>query len=267
MPDDDRDRLAPKPHQRLVESVHSALATRLGGEFIDELKIQADRRDSKRADFLLLDRTVIVEIKEVIDDRIEKIRRVLDFERRIWDWPLHSPGEWLQSILERHPRGAEINVRLRDINLKMTEKLVKDANRQIRDTRATFGLPDSIGILLVVNEHVDVLDPRVLCMQLHHLLYKRQPSGGRLRFPEIDMALLITVAHSVLDPRGTSHPGIFAVRRPDDPRFDRIDAITKQLIGAWAEAIGVPLIDWGSLTSPEQVQRLEFEGRQPPLWI
>lgn len=257
-----RHRRSPGDHQ-LEGLVHDFLAIHLGAEPIDRLELPADRRDAPRADYLLFERQAIVEVKEVVDDRMAKIRGVIEFERRLWDWPVMPPGSWLQDVLARHPRGREINNRLRDLNQKVTEKHVKDANRQLRESRVTFRIPDSIGILLIVNEHVDVLDPKVLGGEITVLMRKRTP-GGALRYGDLDMAMLITSAHRLVDADGKGYPCVMYVNRHDHSRAADLERIARRVMTAWAEALGLPLSDLGTITDEEQTRRLRFNGVRPP---
>ena len=66
-------------HFRRIEAFLSSL----GGESIDT---KFPRIEGKRADYLLFDRTVIVEIKNLEDSRVEAVEKVL------WKW-LVRPGD------------------------------------------------------------------------------------------------------------------------------------------------------------------------------
>jgi len=216
---------------RLVDLVHHLFVSTFGGEDIDNLPEFMSDPTRKRADFLLFDGSVVVEMKEFVADRIEKIRKIIDFHRRLSDWPPMPDGTWLQDLLAAHPRGAEINAELRDANTQSVEKTIRDANGQIRATKVAVGREQAVGLLALVNERVDVLDPIVIAGTVHHLLRKRNPSGS-LRYPSIDLVVIFTTAHFVVGVDGVTRLAILSMCRHDDPRGDELKALAHRVMEA-----------------------------------
>jgi len=252
---------------KLTEHLNMMFLSRLAAEAIDQIPAPDSTAGScKKADYLLFDRAAIIEVKGLVGDRLANVTRIIEYNRKLWDWPRSWPDSWIQEVLSRHPYGDEINKEIRDANITSIEKLFRDAHRQIADTKRTYELPRSIGGLLIANEGVDVLDPRVLAGIADILLRKKQTPNGDWRFSEIDFVLIVSTAHSIVMEDGLQHPVIESVTRPDDPRENLLQGASRAIMQAWASCLGVALDYRGTVRSAEDMKRLRFEGiAEPPI--
>lgn len=117
-----------------------------GAESIDRLPsppLPPGKKAPKRADFLLNERRVIVEVKSLVKDTAVKMEQVLSKHRHRPEFP-HFYGEWpLDQVLVRLPDGQEI---MGEVVRKVTtavEDHFEKADDQIGDTRGFLGADDA----------------------------------------------------------------------------------------------------------------------------
>ncbi len=251
---------------RLARAVQDFLERRLLGERIDDLPLTADQRDARKADYLLLDRSVIVELKDLVDDRVAPIKAIIDRWRDQPGWPLVYGAVDLQEILRVHPRGTQINEELFQAVLNSLESVVRAANQQLRTTRETFAIPDAHGVLFLVNDAVDLLDPELLGGTLKRLLTKRT-RDGELRFPDVDSTVVFTTAHDAVNVEGVRHHPIYSVYRPDVYPVGMEGSFDEFVFEHWAAFLGKRLERADVIESREALEALKFVGKRPPLAI
>jgi hypothetical protein len=244
----------------LESAVTEFLEQRLQGECIDRLTLP---RPAKHADYFLCDRKVVVEIKSITEDRVGAASGILDKWRAEADWPLVYGSPAIQQVLQRHPRGAQVNEELFTAVTSSVEWNFEKANRQIRETIDCFGLPGAYGVLFLLNQDVDLLDPKVLASKLGQLLEKKLP-GGDVRFPYIDSVLVFTWAHKIVGDDSVEMSPIVAVSRPLEANEAPGRTFENYLMGEWASFLGVPITYAGYHTAPGEFLRLKIAGKSPP---
>lgn len=226
--------------------------------------IRDERLSGKeKADYLLDTRQVVIELKSIQDERAKGIAEIIDRERNEADWPAVAVESDLQDVLRRHPRGKEINARLYKSVTASIEGLYKKANRQIRETKAALGLHSARGLLVLTNEGVDVLEPKILIDKLNRLMLQKK-EGGRLCFSEIQSVLLIPGAHHVEGPGGGRMGAIMCLWPPNSSGMKKPESIESRIMLEWATFLGVPFQDGGTITTADELRKLPFKGRRPP---
>jgi|ERR1700733_288232 len=170
--------------------------TKLDGfENIDELLNDDDPHGKKRADYMFAGRSIIVEQKTLEIDPNDKPQKFID--RLMEDRPVVGYGRFSTSeFLSKHPNGRKL---YRDFIHKLTaviEEDVSNADKQTRDTRQIFSIPNAAGVLIVLNEAAHILDPQLIRYRLQNLLTKKLPDGSP-RYPHNDLAITITEIHPV----------------------------------------------------------------------
>jgi hypothetical protein len=161
----------------------------------------------------------------------------------------------LEKILKHLPNGEAVRREVFDAATSAVHTFVRKANRQIRTTKEVFGLPKAGGMLLVVNDLVEVLSPEVIAHKIGELLRKRTPAG-QLQFPEIEGVWILSETHIVEVSHGrTAIPGLTLVRDEDSGVAEVVDSLPKE----WAEMHGMPYLEM----SPELGGTIEFESAMP----
>lgn len=164
-------------------------------ELIDDLPLTDEQRKTKKADVFFEERTIVVEVKLLATDTAHKIDPILAPYRDTEHWPVFY-GRWpISKILAHLPDREKLNRKIYEAVTRSIENLVADANRQIRETKASFGLPNARGVLIVLNDTIDILSPEVIAEKVWRTLEKRTPHGT-IRFPEIGYSWLLCETHS-----------------------------------------------------------------------
>lgn len=247
----------------LETTMMNFLAHHLGAECIDKLVLTKAQMQSKKADFLLGDRSVIVEVKAISDDRESAVRRIIERRRAEPDWPTVYWQTSIHDVLSRHPRGQEIHREIYDAATATVEGLFRKANRQIRNTKITFGLDDAVGVVTLLNNDVNMLDPRVLASKVAQLMMKGKSASDR-RFRDIDIAIIVDWSHSVVVDGAVKGDVIMTCTRHDVEETESLKRFQDDFMREWARFRGVPIKLNGVVTGMTDLDPFEFRGKKPP---
>lgn len=214
----------------LQQRFESLLRTMEGLESVDTLLSGSPHETRKRADYLLWNRRVIVEQKVLLADQAHRPQRFID--------RLMAQGRFLlygqlssDAIFRGLPDGEELK---RDMFLSMTKSLedtVAAADKQTRDTRAIFSIPNAVGMLVILNEGAPSLVPELIRFGLSHVFTKKREEDGLLRYPHNDGVIVISSTHWVPDPKREPWFWAFAPK----PRSRAVVKLFSQsLLRGWA---------------------------------
>lgn len=145
-----------------------------GAELIDDLELTPTQRAAKKADIFFVGRRVVCEVKVLASDTSHKIAPILEPYEKSDDWPVFFGERPISKILEFLPAREMLRKRIYDAVAGGLSDLVRDANRQIRETKASFGLATSEGIVVILNDAIDILDPNVMAHRVGQALLKRE---------------------------------------------------------------------------------------------
>lgn len=218
-----------------------------GSEQIDEMALTSRQREGQKADYLFNDRKVVCEVKRILEDPFYKIKNEVQRLQEREDWPLVMDERSLSSIIRKLPDGNGIQEALDRTHTDILEESIKDANRQIRSTKATFNLPDSSGLLIILNESVHSLSPGVIARRISKCLMKAR-STGRPRFERISAVLVIHTAHVIQESENLFAFPIYAIPNPNIIN-ESIRSFVDTLMSSWCEFEGIHGVDtdWGSM--------------------
>ena len=211
-----------------------------GAECVDDLPLTDEQRDANKADYLFDNRNVIGELKALQTDASDKVEKILEPYRESPEWPLFYGKQEIQKIIGHLPNRDEINRKLVEAVTDSVETVIKKANRQIRETKRTFNLPDAGGLMIILNDLVEVISPDLIAYRVRKALNKRT-AEGELRFPNVSAVLVIGGAHyAQLNP---NLKGIPILVIPNDvPEAERVEQFVPTLIREWSAFDGQPLI-------------------------
>ena len=129
-----------------------------GCEVLDGLIAQ--EKGQKMADFSAFERKLILEMKTLKVDVVEKVnskaQKELFGEK---DFPLIFGKFDLSNAISKMPNGKDVNFSYYRYAGRHIEKLMRSANKQIESTKKSLGLSSSLGVLIVLNEKYTALGP------------------------------------------------------------------------------------------------------------
>lgn len=234
--------------QRFKEFLHTLQEV----ENIDNLVLTNKQRDSNKADYFIKNRQLIIELKSLETDTEYKIEKILEPHRLRPEFPDFYDGWEIHKILKHLPDGDEINRQLADAVTSSLEEIYRKANKQIRTTKTTFGLPSSQGLLIVLNERVNVLTPEHIIYKLRKTLRKKHPNGD-FQFPQVNYVLVLSEAHfSSVENEIMAFPiihlpvGIIC-------EFQHKDAVDF-IVQKWTEFNDIPYLDGGEVNSLHELK-------------
>ena len=161
-----------------------------GGTVLKEAK------EGKTADFLFSQYNVVAELKTLLVDSSpemnEKVRLILsEWMAESSQLPTHTIKDG-KFIIEMRSVESEIARKWLELLRQQVERLVKEANSQIADTKRRENLPSAKGLLLISNtSNTYHNDPKGFRLILGNLLSKRTPEG-RLRYQDIQGAVFFS---------------------------------------------------------------------------
>lgn len=238
---------------RLISFVNSLI----NSEVVDDIEMDAEQRADEKPDFFFYDRQFIAEMKSLQQDMKDKADRVMDQHRERPEYPLFY-GEWLiDKVLKNFPDRDKI---MNDVGVQLTsglESIVRKANRQIRNAKKCFGLDNSHGILIVLNDSVEVLSPEVLAVGLNRLLLKKNSSGG-VRFSEITAVWILSDLHVIRSPHGTEAIPSIIITNVFVEGHEEATNYLQWLQEKWASFNGSPFI-----SVDFDIRNAQFAKRKP----
>lgn len=242
-----------------------------GAEKIDDLGLP-DTPGQRKADYLLGQREVVIELKTLTKDTSHKIEPAVDKHRQRDEFPLFYGSADLRKVLAHLPDGEGIYRQIYLATTRSVEDAVRSAEEQITHTRLALNLPDAPGVLMMLNESIDLLNPEVVSHRVAGLM--RRPRTGKSSSEKLDFAVLIFESHIVPGKQRTNFP---IVTIPGDrcEQFPWFDAFLSDLLARWAARNEAELIQGTNLQStrfatksegltepPQQMKRSELWAMQ-----
>lgn len=224
----------------LERRILNFLATLPGAESLDDILAGKRFAGERRADYLLFGRRVIIEVKSLEADSSAKVETVMEPHQERAEYPLFYGKVELSKVLKHLPDGDEINRRIFYRVTRSVEDATRSAEDQIENTAKLLQLNDSVGVLVMLNENVDILTPEAVASRVGRLM-KRLNSDGSHRSP-IAFAWLHFESHVLVNgPAKTTLP-IIVLEGPLASRFPWFHELLEYLHVAWAHFNGHPLV-------------------------
>ncbi|CAN5212874.1 hypothetical protein BH10ACI1_BH10ACI1_15770 [soil metagenome] len=216
-------------------------------ENIDNLNMTQQQKDASKADYFAENRQLIIELKSLETDTEPKIEKIIEPHRSRPEFPVFF-GKWeVNKVLKHLPDGDEINKQINKAITSSLQTIYRSANKQIRTTKSTFNLLNSQGLLIVLNEKIDVLTPENIIYRLRQVAQKKNPDRS-YQFLNINSILLISEAHfSPTSNNLMAFPIIHvSIEVVDSFQYDNFIRFLKT---KWSEYNKIPLIDAGKVNS------------------
>ena len=233
------------------------MASLSGVEPIDALLPPGSFENKHRADYLWADRRVVMELKTLKVDPSAKVEAELSQHQDRNDFPLIYGTVELPKILRHLPDGDQINQRIYRNISRSVETAVRSAETQISDTEEIFSLLKPVGLLVLLNESIDVLDPQVVVRRTSELLTRERTDGSR--YTSIDFVWLLFESHATQAPDGSMARPSILLEGPTACKFDWFIPAFNWLQTSWSAFNNTPLRH----ASIEKIADISFRSAKP----
>lgn len=211
---------------------------------MDRMTLPQHSAKPRKADYLLGSGQVIMELKTLTTDTSHKVESAVEKHRERDDFPLFYGKANVRTVLARLPDGEDIYRRVVFALTRSVEDLVRSAEEQITHTREALGLADSLGLLVILNESVDVLDPGVVGYRVAQVM--RRGRTGLSDSQKVDFVWLLFESHLMGTVQGMRAVPTMLIRGERADCFPWFSAFHKDLVRRWADANGAAYVDAGS---------------------
>lgn len=229
-------------------------------EAIDDLKLPPEFDESKRADFLIENRKAIIELKSLESDPEHKIHTELESHQERDEYPLFYGELELDKVLKHLPDGEQIQKKLFYKISRSIEQSFREADKQIRTTKDILNCPDSIGLLVLLNEDISVLSPEILSYRVSQLL-ARTDDDGSTHYKSITSVWFILESFSLKTRKGDKLLPSIVIDGPGAAERPELTNILNILQSNWAAFNGVPYVtaNIGKIVDSDFIRLSELE--------
>ena len=211
-----------------------------GAEPIDDILRGQQFDGEKRADYLIFDRSVVIELKSLEIDTAPKVEKEIDSHSDREDFPVIYGEVELQKLLKHLPDGEQINRKIFNNITRSIEDAARSASKQLKNTVRLLSLSQAVCVLVLLNQNIDILAPDAVVARLSPLM-GRTDYDGALR-SNIDFAWLIFESHSIAEgPAPVNMPSIL-LEGPRASEFPWFSKKFEELQSAWAAFNNYPLV-------------------------
>ena len=207
-----------------------------GSENIDDSLSNVELSFGKRADFLLNERQVILEIKSLEINPQYKIDQRLSPHRSRSEFPLFYWTSDLEAILPNLPDGEEIRRDIFHAVTRAVQTALEKADDQIQATKSALKLGSACGVVAMLNENVDILSPDVVTAKASQMLLKLRDGG--IRYRQISFVWIISESHMLISKDGAEHLPLILLEGPTADDYANVGKYLDYLQLKWAEFEG-----------------------------
>lgn len=228
----------------LEERFTRFLASLPGAESIDSMVLPEHPERRRKADFLLAKREVVLELKTLAVDTSHKVEAAMDKLRERDEYPLIYGTADVRKVLSHLPDGEDIYRRIVNSLGRSVEEAVRSAEEQVTNTRHVLGIPNAIGMLVILNESIDILDPVVVGHRVAQLM--RRERTGNSNAEKLDFVWLLFESHALGVIGGIPATPSLLIRGERAARFPWFSAFHADIVGRWAALNNGAVVDGGS---------------------
>lgn len=230
-------------------------------ENLDDSSFDAELVHGKRADFLLDQRRIILEVKSLEADPEHKIEERLSPHRMRPEFPVFYWKADLNEILPYLPDGEDIRRDIFHAVTRAVQGALEKADDQIEATKNALGIPDACGAVAILNENIGILAPELVTAKASQMLLKTR--DGDIRYRHIAYVWIISEGHRLVHNSSTEHLPMILLEGPTGSSNVTARDYLDGLQPKWAKFLGVP---FSSLGEHVNFDGLNFETRsvEPP---
>ena len=207
-----------------------------GSENIDDSLSNVELSYGKRADFLLNERKLILEIKSLKINPHYKIEERLSPHRNRPEFPLFYWKSDLDTILPNLPDGEKIRQDIFHAVTRAVQTALEKADDQIHATKTALNLESSCGVVAMLNENIDILSPDIVAAKANQMLLKLK--NGDIRYRHISFVWIISQSHILVRKDGAEHLPLVLLEGPTSNDYANDGKYLDYLQIKWAEFEG-----------------------------
>lgn len=198
-------------------------------------------KDSMKADFMLYERAIALEIKTLCDDPAYKIEEAVAKLKDRPEYPVFYGKAPLDKVLSHFPEQERLHKDINNAITKSVQGAFETANKQIKGTINSLCLGACCGVLVILNDNIEVLSPSVLANCVNRMYGKKK--NGRFRYKHIMHVLIISETHiTKIHDRLDGIPMVL-YSGPYAKRYKESFPLMDHLMKTWSEYSGIPLIN------------------------
>lgn len=186
----------------------------------------------EKADYLIYERGMILEVKFLTEDRgrtiSEKLSELADTDP---DFPQFFGTVHVEEIIRRHRNSDAFRNWICNFAARTLDSLIRKADSQIAATQRALSLERSTGILVLLNEGIQLYDDDFIRQEVSRLLNRRR--GDRLERPHVEAVWFINEYLTAQTNQGSS----FAFIGPS-ARNDNLENFFNMLHVSWCARNG-----------------------------
>lgn len=203
-----------------------------GAEELDAMSWTQEQLRLKRADFLFDQRSIICEIKTLESDTAAKFISFLKQE----GFDL-APGQYsVQALLATRPNGNALFAKATNLIATAVADGLAEANRQIAGTKELLGLSATDGVVVILNDLVEILGPQVVIKRCLERLEKLEEDGQPYH---ANIALILYFSEKHLrEVAGGQAAVTFQLYNQHVTALHDLNAFSTQFIEGWARFNG-----------------------------
>jgi hypothetical protein len=249
----------------MAESLEKRFKQFLNGlpaaESVDDMAWPTVGGNTRKADYLLGNREVIVEIKTLSDDPSHKAEAIADKHREREEWPLFCGTADVRKVLTHLPDGATIYGKLVNALGRSVEATVRSAEEQITQTRHVLDLPNAVGLLVILNESIQILDPYVVGHRVAQLL--RRPRTGNSTAQKLDYVWLMFESHAMGIVQGRPSVPSILIEGKGASSYPWFSAFHDDVVHRWTKSNGGITVK-GDAPDPSQLRLVPMQAVTTP---
>mgnify|MGYP001613309025 CR=1 FL=1 len=169
-----------------VEETFNTFVEDFGGELVDKLFEGVGERPNN-ADYFFRNRTVVAELKCLKKNYFndQKVGEKLNAMMNSWvKQGLLQPENIKDGMFQTGDLPPQCTIEVFKAFSSPTKEAVEKANKQIKETRKYFGVPDAKGLLILANDGNYSINPQLMVQILENLF--------KSRFTSIDSFIFFT---------------------------------------------------------------------------
>ena len=231
---------------------------------IDSLIIPEKFSKFKRSDYLIGKGDAFIEVKSLETDPEHKAHKELEKHENRDEYPLFYGQMEMSKILKHLPDGEKINKKIYYKISRSIEQSFRDADKQLKDSKTIFGYPDAAGILVLLNENINIFTPETIFYRINNMLTKKDDNKTP-HYRNIAAVWLIAENFSINISDSKKSLPLLVIEGPMADSYPKLDRILKALQVNWANYNGVPLIkaDAKNINDLDFVQLADEDEEKP----